>query len=434
MATSSRSGRLSTHGNGGELWFPETEGERNAIREQLERILASDPFSNSKRYPSFLKYVVEETLAGRASQLKERTLGIEVFGRDPSYDTNLDPVVRTSAAQVRQRMALYYGSSGDETELRIELLPGSYVPQFRRSTRAQAVPAIDETAARSTSGEAGIPAAAQVRVVPGGRRWLRWLLLASAAIALGLLPWLVATHWFTPGIEEAFWGPVWDDANTILICVPGNFPRPENPTQTSGVALPDRKPETPLTVQASLELNSITWPDATVLYSMVGFFQAHGKGYQVRRERDLPFSDLRNGPAVMVGGPYNNQWLARLTDRYRYTYRREGEYSFIHDSRNPSQREWGVQMQAPYSRFDVDYGVFSRVWDVTTEHWVVVASGIASYGTIAAGEFLTNPKHLAMLARQAPKGWERKSLQVVFQTRVLNGNAGPPQILAIHLW
>jgi len=171
-----------------------------------------------------------------------------------------------------------------------------------------------------------------------------------------------------------------------------------------------------------------------VLYSVVGFLQAQGKQFRVRRDRDLLFSEIRSSPAVMIGGPYNNQWLKRLTSRYRFTYEREEGESWIRDAENPSRRNWKVDVNAPYTSFDVDYGIVSRVWDPTIEHWVVVASGIASYGTIGAGEFLTSDKHLAILAQEAPKGWERKNLQVVFVTKVLNGNAGPPQILAIHVW
>src|SRR5438552_143370 len=62
--------------------------ERAAIREQLERMLANPLFKNSKRYPNLLRYIVERTLEGSPGELKERTLGIEVFGRSPAYDTN----------------------------------------------------------------------------------------------------------------------------------------------------------------------------------------------------------------------------------------------------------------------------------------------------------------------------------------------------------
>mgnify|MGYP006878086879 FL=1 len=416
---------MATSSHRGQSWLPETDAERDAIRQELERILASELFANSKRYPSLLKYIVEETLAGRAENLKERTIGIEVFGRDPSYDTNADPIVRISAAQVRHRLAQYYRNLGCVGDVQIELLPGSYVPHFRRL--GSPPDAAWETQKEETATPDGAP-------VPGERRTKpAWLVIAGLLIVLGVLSWFVMTRWSVPDAVSAFWGPVWD-ASSIVVCVPGNFPTPENPTQTSGVAVPERDPGTPLSISESLRLNSITWPDATVLYSVVGFLQAQGKQFRVRRDRDLLFSEIRSSPAVMIGGPYNNQWLKRLTSRYRFTYEREEGESWIRDAENPSRRNWKVDVNAPYTSFDVDCGIVSRVWDPTIEHWVVVASGIASYGTIGAGEFLTSDKHLAILAQEAPKGWERKNLQVVFVTKVLNGNAGPPQILAIHVW
>ena len=79
-----------------------------------------------------LKYVVSAVIDGRGSDLKERTLGVEVFGRDPEYDTNADPVVRISASEVRKRIAQFYHENGDSAKLQIELPLGSYVPESRR--------------------------------------------------------------------------------------------------------------------------------------------------------------------------------------------------------------------------------------------------------------------------------------------------------------
>ena len=84
---------------------------KQAIEEQLGRLFASPYFSHSKRLPNFLRFVVEHTLAGDSENIKERTIGIEVFGRSSSYDTNLDHIVRTAATELRKRLAIYYGSS-----------------------------------------------------------------------------------------------------------------------------------------------------------------------------------------------------------------------------------------------------------------------------------------------------------------------------------
>src|SRR5580700_5024101 len=101
------------------------------VKEQLARLLASPLFHHSKHYPSFLRYVVNETLDGQGGHLKERALGVEVFGRTADYDTNADPVVRTSACEVRKRIAQYYHEPGHELEIRIDLPSGSYIPEFR---------------------------------------------------------------------------------------------------------------------------------------------------------------------------------------------------------------------------------------------------------------------------------------------------------------
>src|SRR5271163_514518 len=122
------------------LASPQSEKEVNgagptpsavAVREQLGRLLAHPLFTNSKRYPVLLAYTVEQTLLGHANELKERTIGVEAFGRELSYDVNIDPVVRTTAAEVRKRLIQYYYNTDHAGELIIELPLGSYVPSFR---------------------------------------------------------------------------------------------------------------------------------------------------------------------------------------------------------------------------------------------------------------------------------------------------------------
>src|SRR5271156_2677648 len=107
-----------------------TDEERKAIQEQVERLLRNSHFNQSRRFPSFLRFVIEQTLLGQTDLLKERTLGIEIFGRSADYDTASDPIVRVTAAEIRKRIALYYQEPGHEVEIRVSLPAGSYVPQF----------------------------------------------------------------------------------------------------------------------------------------------------------------------------------------------------------------------------------------------------------------------------------------------------------------
>src|SRR5271170_7812137 len=116
--------------------FEEGRFSRSDLLEQLERIVRSKHFRNSKRYPTFLRFVVEQTLAGKTEAVKERTLGVDVFARPSHYDTNEDPIVRVTAGEIRKRIAQYYQEPGHEEELRIYLPLGSYVPHFLPAAHA----------------------------------------------------------------------------------------------------------------------------------------------------------------------------------------------------------------------------------------------------------------------------------------------------------
>src|SRR5208282_4477153 len=113
-----------------DAWHPQTRQDRDAILHELQEVLASPHFCNSKRYPALLKYIVEHTLTGKSELLKERTLGVEVFDRPPTYDTNTDTVVRYTAGEVRKRLLLYYSEHASTSGIRISLPAGSYVAEF----------------------------------------------------------------------------------------------------------------------------------------------------------------------------------------------------------------------------------------------------------------------------------------------------------------
>src|SRR3974390_257288 len=102
-----------------------------SIREELDRILSSPEFRTSKRSQDFLKYVVEHALTGQADLLKERTIGIEVFGRSTDYDPGEDATVRVRAGQSRKGLGLYYPEQGEPYPVRIKLPLGTYIPEFR---------------------------------------------------------------------------------------------------------------------------------------------------------------------------------------------------------------------------------------------------------------------------------------------------------------
>lgn len=118
--------------------LPAAEISPESIRAALEKILASPGFANAERISRFLRYTVEETLAGQTDKLKESLLGIDVFGRKPTYDPRVDAVVRTEAVKLRARLREYYETEGREDEIVIDLPKGGYIPAFRNREKPPA--------------------------------------------------------------------------------------------------------------------------------------------------------------------------------------------------------------------------------------------------------------------------------------------------------
>jgi hypothetical protein len=108
--------------------------------------------------------------------------------------------------------------------------------------------------------------------------------------------------------------------------------------------------------------------------------------------------------------------------------------NWIEDRKKPGIGNWKVVTTSPYALVTEDWAVISRFRDRDTEHWIVTAAGLSRWGTMAAGGFLTNPAYLEELARRAPANWGDKNLQVVIATEVINGQPGPPRILATEFW
>jgi len=129
---------------------PEIELEPAEIRAALADVLASAPFSKSAQLTNFLRFVVEETLAGRSERIKAYTIATAALGRDETFDPQADPIVRVEAARLRRALRTYYADGGAAQPIVIELPTGTYAPVFRAPERRAATTA---GAARKTLDE-----------------------------------------------------------------------------------------------------------------------------------------------------------------------------------------------------------------------------------------------------------------------------------------
>lgn len=163
------------------------EVESASIRRELQAILASDAFKGGKRAQEFLELIVEHALAGRFDNLRERMLGVEMFGRPVDYDTANDAVVRVKASEVRRRLAHYYSSLPVPPKVRIDLPPGSYVPQFSPVVNPPGKRAVVENLSTVT-----VPANAGIKNAASEKTPAKIHLLSLSLLGILLLTGLVA--------------------------------------------------------------------------------------------------------------------------------------------------------------------------------------------------------------------------------------------------
>ena len=412
----------------------ETEQRREAVLRQMEHILASRLFKHSKRCGPLLRYVVLETLDGRGEYLKERAIGADVFGRKLTYDTSLDPIVRTTASEVRKRIAQYYHEFGQTATVRIDLSSGSYVPEFGFVDPADPAPLMITASANDWD-----PPKATAATKPTHQEDTALLPLQEAKApdrkfrriwVLAILPVLCVGTWLAWGPAkqaqdplQRFWDPFWQ-TNSVTFAMGGGILADPEP-------LPGRQPQS---AQEALNADQIGFVDAAAMLEVARLFWSRGKEFNLRRGGTLTLEEIRKTPVVLIGS--NNPWTTRLMSSLRFYIEYSPPYSIaLRDRQKPNEKLFRADLSAtPAVGHTLSYAIISRFVDRLTEHPVIILAGLGKEGTIAAGEFATQPKYLALLDQRAPKGWNKGNLQIVISAEVINGNSGPPVIVAIHSW
>jgi hypothetical protein len=407
-----------------DVWIPSSEEDKAAVLQQLERLLRNPHFHKSKRFPVFLKFVVSEALAGRADSLKERTLGVEVFGKDPNYDTTDDPIVRVTAGEIRKRIAQYYQEPGHEHEIRVLLPAGSYAPQFcfPEEVKSSAI----QIAQVLPAAELALADDPTVLPVPKRGAFRRNLIAAfvSLAAAIGAI---FAWQALRPSAMEQFWAPFVKSSDPVLFCI-------ADQSQYSTINLRDAA--NPLR-QTTLNDHMVTViiDDVSPLVNIAGFLHTYGRTYRVQGETVTTLTDLRRSPSVMIGA-YDNSWTLRLTAPLRFHFANNPEMTrfWIEDRNNPTVQNRMLERTSQDTGTYKDYAIVARLLDPNTDRYVVVAAGVARGGTVAAGEFLVDAHRLEELARRVPRDWSYKNLEVILETQVIDGRSGPPRIDEVYTW
>lgn len=401
---------------------PLSPQEITAIREQLEHLLIHPLFANSRRYPALLAYTVEQTLRGNSSELKERTIGAEVFGRSPTYDANADPVVRITAGEVRKRLTQYYYDPAHAGQLVIELPLGSYIPLFHLpgdEPKTDSSPLPPSTPVHNPLPPPHIPRLVITAIV---------VLACAAGVGIGLELRRVQP----PSAMDRFWTPIASGDSTATYCLgePSKSLDPESVTYMSDPEASSKPEPLYFSLHSS---GHLALADVITLTLTTAALQTRHKAFRVLPASEASFAQLREGPIVLIGG-FDNVWTLRITRGLRFGFESKNGVALVVDRKDRKQTTWATAWSLPYQELSRDYGIVARIHDGTTGQPVVIAAGISEEGTEAAGEMLYNPAYLDLLLAKAPPDWEQMNMEAVIETQVIDGHPGPPRILAFESW
>jgi hypothetical protein len=387
--------------------------EQGLILEELDRIVQSAIFQSSRRCQEILSFLVKNSLESQRT-IKERTIAVEVFGRSENYDPSSDSIVRVAVHDIRRRLSQYYSQDVSQSTVRITLRSGSYIPRYELIDR------------------------------PGGpthpRPNNRWLLVSGLAVLL-VAAAILTYHWSRRTISDLdlFWAPLLSSTRPIMICL-NTWPLlvVEGPGSGAMLQSPPRSPRVRYPVVLSLsertEGEVVMTSDAytgvgaaTTLYRLGVLFASHGKPSVIRLLNTVTYSELSDGPTVLVGG-LGTDWVAETLRNFPFEV-----VSLRIRDRQQSERQWEIQ-RGPDGKIIEDYAIVSRLHGNPPGNPIVIVAGLTQNGTGAASEFLVNKDHMSIWLRTLPKDWQRKNVAAILSVRIIGEKIGPIHVVASHIF
>jgi hypothetical protein len=418
------------------------------VQQILTQIFQSAPFRSSKQSQHLLQYIVDQTLACHGELLKERLIGVNVFGRRPDYDTNEDPIVRARAGEVRKRLAQFYLGDGSQSGLRIEISPGSYHATFTELPQSPVAPSPESIGTAPELEKAESP---HIRVAHdvqdgtqkvGPSRLIVWALLACAI--LGAATGLFVL--FRPAAPiDVFWKPFIDSSIPVLLYSGANavymmsddFMNRYEATHHVG-SLERQGREFVVSIPKDMKIEPgdlvaykndfLTLGDLTANVQIASLLTLHRKKFDLRSGGDVAFGDLRQSPTILIGA-FNNSWTMELTGDLPFTF----DHGLTIKDGSDKNQKWSPVFSQDGGTA-VDYAIVTRLPHSKTGQALITVAGITQSGTRAAAEFITSPELIQALANSAPKNWSSRNLELVLQTKVVNNIPTSPTLVASRYW
>ncbi|MGB7267782.1 MAG: hypothetical protein WBC92_19850 [Terracidiphilus sp.] len=453
----------------------ESETSVAALRDHLREIVDSEAFKGRHRSAQFLTYVVDHALAGHFDSLKERMIGIEIFGRPPSYDTSEDAIVRVTASDVRKRLSQYYGKYGSASEFRITLHPGTYIPVIAYGPQGKPASSVDEKLHVDAPGafpgflrhpdppSATMPtlhAEAQDPAVPdrefdrtrgATRKWMvfavllvlinlsLWAYFAKrsstvAAAPPSVLPWSVLfssvrpTHVITSD----------PDLYSILVLTHGSISvsdyanhryLPENNTLSAEMK------DICIHLLAGDKASNV---DAQIAAEIAQLAQTYSRKIDVQGARNLQFSNLKTDDNfIFLGSPASNPWSSVFEGQldFRFAAAAVPGGGMIRDVHPAAKEQATYVPTARGGATGASFALVAFVANPDQSGQVLLLGGLTREGTQAAGILVTDPARLSAAIRTcgiSPAG-PIKHFEILLRVNAMAGTPSQFDVIACHV-
>jgi hypothetical protein len=437
----------------------ETEQDAARLQQHLKEMIEGEAFRGSHRSGQFLRYIVEESIAGRFTALKERIIGVKLFGRAPSYDTGEDAIVRVTASDVRKRLLQHYGKYGITSEFRITLPLGSYIPEITREPQKTeslrspvAIPqALVTTPEPLTALPVVGPIETPARRSPGRARWLYFgLLILVCNAVLWAFFW---NHFSRPGntaISILPWSALLQSQRSIqLITSDPNIVDIQEVTR-SPISLSDYanqrfvpnvdslSPEVISFCKFILRGDKAAGVDARVIAGVAELTQSASKKINVRLARDIRLSDLHGEDNfIFLGSPRSNLWTVLFNDQldFRFAFDDTSHQEII---RNVHPRSGELSSYVPTAKgwaTGQSFATISFVQNPGKDGQVLILAGANGEGTEAAGELITNAPRLSAALQHCgiASAKPARHFQLLLRLNTMAGSSSNVDVLACHI-
>jgi hypothetical protein len=444
----------------------ESQEEVAALRDLLNQIIRGPAFKGSQRSGQFLSFVVEQSIAGNFDALKERLIGVQLFKRDPAYDTGEDAIVRVTASDVRKRLLQHYGWFGIQCEFRIDLPSGSYIPRVIRKKTAETI-STDAPAPRPRL-EMVVPEAKHVPMPSELARpssppiaaemktrfaWKLWHLAALLVAAFGL-GWELRTV-IRPAPSGAAapilpWSTVFGSTTSPhLITSDPDIDTVEGITHTdlslSDYAnhkyLPEPNELTPEQIRfCNIILaadSSAATPDTPIAAKIAAIGQTFSKKLMVQPSRGFQLSFLGNNDNfIFLGSPRSNPWFSLFAGalNFQFIYDPAKGSEFIRNL-NPKQSEQAAYIpSANGGGTGYSFAIIALVQNPDQNGEVLLLAGADGEATAAAGDFVTDlPRmaHALSSCGTTPSG-SLRHFEILLRTETMAGVPRKTDMVACH--